>query len=79
MRRVVRETSAILRKLSFRSSPLTETLVRIDGFKAQSHPKHKLYFYLSLVQVSGISREMLLLSNAVEMEDSCWEMRLRCG
>ena len=22
---------------------------------------------------------MLLLSNAVEMEDSCWEMRLRCG
>ena len=22
---------------------------------------------------------MLLLSNAVEMEDSCWETRLRCG
>ena len=31
------------------------------------------------MQVSGVSREMLLLSNAVEMEDSCWEMRLRCG
>ena len=22
---------------------------------------------------------MLLLSNAIEMEDSCWEKRLKCG
>ena len=45
----------------------------------RSQPNHKVYIYLSSLQVSGISREMLLLSNAVEMEDSCWEMRLRCG
>ncbi|EDO43429.1 predicted protein [Nematostella vectensis] len=28
--------------------------------------------------VSGIGREMLLLSNTIEMEDQCWEQRLRC-
>lgn len=30
-------------------------------------------------QVSGIGPEMLLLSNTVEMEDLCWEKRIRCG
>ncbi|XP_031553032.1 E3 ubiquitin-protein ligase UBR4-like isoform X2 [Actinia tenebrosa] len=30
------------------------------------------------VMVSGIGPEMLLLSNTIEMEDSCWEQRLRC-
>ncbi|XP_074621519.1 E3 ubiquitin-protein ligase UBR4-like isoform X3 [Acropora palmata] len=50
---------------------LNEILISAVGEAVGSHKSNPAV-------VSGVSREMLLLSNAVEMEDSCWEMRLRC-
>lgn len=32
-----------------------------------------------LLQASSLQYEMLLLTDSISKEDSCWELRLRCG
>lgn len=33
----------------------------------------------SVLQASSLQYEMLLLTDSISKEDSCWELRLRCG
>lgn len=34
---------------------------------------------MSVLQASSLQYEMLLLTDSISKEDSCWELRLRCG
>lgn len=34
---------------------------------------------VSVLQASSLQYEMLLLTDSISKEDSCWELRLRCG
>ncbi|XP_068695175.1 E3 ubiquitin-protein ligase UBR4-like isoform X2 [Montipora foliosa] len=72
MRNDVRHLLCLLTKDNEHATmQLNEILISAVGEALSSHKSNPAV-------VSGISREMLLLNNAVEMEDSCWEMRLRC-
>ena len=43
-------------------------------------PKTLLIFLIFLAfQASSLQYEMLLLTDSISKEDSCWELRLRCG
>lgn len=35
--------------------------------------------FLLVLQASSLQYEMLLLTDSISKEDSCWELRLRCG
>ena len=38
-----------------------------------------IFLILLAFQASSLQYEMLLLTDSISKEDSCWELRLRCG
>lgn len=40
---------------------------------------HPQELELCVLQASSLQYEMLLLTDSISKEDSCWELRLRCG
>lgn len=47
--------------------------MRTEGSGAAQELEH------SVLQASSLQYEMLLLTDSISKEDSCWELRLRCG
>lgn len=51
-------------------------LIKAGQAVGVGHPQE---LELCVLQASSLQYEMLLLTDSISKEDSCWELRLRCG